>query len=313
MSCYYRPSCGGVGRAGWSVLVAGGGVGDGGEGVDAGRWTVSGRSAGCAVWGWSAALGAVAGGQVTRCIRSGSWRVARKGWPVRFSMTRINSRASKHSWKCPRMRSSRRWCTGRSPRELFRSRQPASTAISCLYASARSCVVRVASEVRQPFAVQVRLAGGRRGVNAEQPAGGAAQPGLGLGPADQFAAAAGRPGVGALDELAQVGDQVGPHGRVPLGLFGVLHAGPRPRAPPSSSPPRNPPWTSPTRRVPATLWKRPDGPTRRWPRCCCGAASRRGVVPAAAAQVGPVRGQRRRSRGRPSTPSGAGSTRPDRP
>ena len=56
----------GWGRVGWSVLVAGGGVGDGGEVVEAGRLgQLQGVQDGALVGGGLAALGdgAVAGGQ----------------------------------------------------------------------------------------------------------------------------------------------------------------------------------------------------------------------------------------------------------
>ena len=52
--------------------------------------------------------------------------------PVAFSAMRINSRASQHKMTCARIRSSRRWYTGRRSMICFMSRQPRSTCRSCL-------------------------------------------------------------------------------------------------------------------------------------------------------------------------------------
>jgi hypothetical protein len=74
----------------------------------------------------------------------------------------------------------------------------------------------------QPFAVQVGLALHGGLVEAQQPGAGAAQvaaqPGFGLQAADQFVAAARGPGVGAVDQLSQVGHE-------PLAHLGVSGGG----------------------------------------------------------------------------------------
>jgi hypothetical protein len=57
--------------------------------------------------------------RVTRCMRSSSWRRLRQVSPVAFSMTRISSSASQHSWTWARMRSGRWWNTGRRPRAPY--------------------------------------------------------------------------------------------------------------------------------------------------------------------------------------------------
>ena len=63
-------------------------------------------------------------------------------------------------------------------------------------------------------------------VDAQQPAAGvaqvAAQPGFGLEGADQLVAAPRRLGVGAVDELLEMRDQVGSHVLVPLGGLRVV-------------------------------------------------------------------------------------------
>src|SRR4029079_3170506 len=73
-------------------------------------------------------------------------------------------------------------------------------------------------------------------VDPQQPGAGAAQvaaqPGLGLEAADEFVAAPRGPGVGACDQLLEVGDEVGADLLVALGLLGVVAdhepLGPRP-------------------------------------------------------------------------------------
>ena len=79
---------------------------------------------------------------------------------------------------------------------------------------------------QQPLAVQVGLPLDRGVVDAQQPGGGAAQvaaqAGLGLEAADEFVAAARGPGIGALDQLLQVRDEVGPDLLVTLALLGVV-------------------------------------------------------------------------------------------
>jgi hypothetical protein len=72
----------------------------------------------------------------------------------------------------------------------------------------------------------VRFPFGGTVVDAQQPGLGAAQvtaqPWFGFQRPDELIAFAGGPGVRAVDEVAQVGDQVGPHDCVPFGLFGVV-------------------------------------------------------------------------------------------
>src|SRR4051794_10641709 len=72
----------------------------------------------------------------------------------------------------------------------------------------------------------MRLALDRFVVDAQQAAVGAAevaaQPGPALHRADEFVATPGAPVVGAVDEAAQVGDEVGSHLRVAVGLGGVV-------------------------------------------------------------------------------------------
>ena len=79
---------------------------------------------------------------------------------------------------------------------------------------------------QQPLAVQVRLPFDRGLVDAEQPGVGApqvaAQAGLGLEAPDEFVAAPRGPGVGAVDELGRVRDEVGADLPVTLALFGVV-------------------------------------------------------------------------------------------
>jgi hypothetical protein len=79
---------------------------------------------------------------------------------------------------------------------------------------------------QQPLAVEVGLALDRGLVDPEQPGFRApqvaAQPGLGLEAADELVAAAGGPGVGAVDELGQVRDEVGADLLIAFGLLGVV-------------------------------------------------------------------------------------------
>src|SRR5665811_962179 len=107
------------------------------------------------------------------------------------------------------------------------SRQPRSTASSCLYAAARSSEVNVRSEVRSshlPSRCVSRFAAARSMRSSPALAAQvAAQSRLGLQRPDQLVAFAGSPGVGAVDELLQVGDQVGPDGG------GLLYTSPSPR------------------------------------------------------------------------------------
>jgi len=123
-------------------------------------------------------------------------------------------------------------------------------------------IVRGEGEVggpQQPLAVQVLFSLDRGVVDTQQPGGGAAQVAaqtrLGAQGADQFVAAPRAPGVGSVDELGQVRDQVRPDLTVPLGRFGVVTdhepLGPRPLV--AVPVPAGATWTSLTRRLSATL------------------------------------------------------------
>src|SRR5664280_1286959 len=120
-----------------------------------------------------------------------------------------------------------RWNTGRRPREPFMSRQPRSTASSCLYAAARSSGVSVVSEVRSshlPSRCASRLAApwSMRSNPALVRRRNRRSPGLVFSDPTSSPASAGRAGVRAVDQVAQVSDEVGPDDCVPFGLFGEV-------------------------------------------------------------------------------------------
>ena len=156
-------------------------------------------------------------------------------------------------------------------------------------------------------------------VDAQQPGGGAAQvaaqPGLGLAGSDEFVAAPRGPGVGAVDQLLQVRDEVGADLLVALGLFGVvadhepLGAGAVVAVAVPAGGDRD--LLDPQVVGDGAVAAR-GGPARRRPRCWCGAASRRGCS-ARRRGSGRPGWRRRRTRGRPPTPAGAAPTRPGRP
>jgi hypothetical protein len=122
----------------------------------------------------------------------------------------------------------------------------ASTGLNCTRSRTHGSVRRrCAVATRRPRAPRTGPGSGRPRPVAD----GAALPRLGLQRADELVAAAGSPVVGGADEPLEVGDEVGPHGGVALGLLSGGRRRSAVRAAPSlrrSCPPRSHPW----RRVP---------------------------------------------------------------
>ena len=173
---------------------------------------------------------------------------------------------------------------------------------------------RVVGGAQQPLAVQAGLALDGGLVDPQQPARGAAQeaaqPGLVLrlptSSSRRRSVQASEPSM----RPSQVGDELVADQLVALGLLGVVadHEPFRPRpAVPGGHPDFLDPQVLGDGAVAALPGQRRGG-------LGVGVAQLLGVdvVPAAAGQVGPVGGARR-TRGRPPTPAGAGSSRPGRP
>ena len=207
----------------------------------------------CATWPSAVA-------RVTRCMRSSSWRTLRQVSPVAFSTTRMSSSASQHSWMWARMRSSRWWKTGRSPRRSScRASRLRRRAVACRPA-ARSSAVSVWSEVRSshlPSRWASRLDGAL--VDAQQPG---CRCGAGSGAARAWSSGCRRTRRGGravqasepCDQLGQVRDQAVAHGGVALRRLRGCGRSRTVRARVAVAVAAGATRTSLTRRLPATVW-----------------------------------------------------------